>query len=134
MSKRIPIEAALEKYSFSEGEQKKLKLVSELKTFARETLAMDINEDIYSTYVQLDEPYVTWLLRVSYIHELKSYQWDFPVIGSVPYKGFFDKEKAKEAAKAFPPEEYDILVRGVRAYSTLNWFEDPHPVQYVVLQ
>ena len=125
LSKRIPIETALEKYSFSEEEKKKLKLVSELKTFARETLAMNINEDIYSTYVQLEEPYVTWLLRVSHAYELKAYQWDFPVIGSVPYKGFFDKEKAKEAAKAFPPDKYDILVRGVSAYSTLDWFDDP---------
>ena len=125
LSKRVPIEAALEKYTFNEEEKKKLKLVSELKTFARETLAMNINEDIYSTYVQLDQPYVTYLLRVSHIYELKSYQWDFPVIGSVPYKGFFDREKAKEAAQSFSPDKYDTLVRGVSAYSTLNWFDDP---------
>lgn len=125
LNKRISIKAALEKYSFSEEQKKKLELVPELKTFAKETLKMDINEKIYSTYVQLDGPYVTYLLRVAYAYELKPYQWGFPVIGTVPYKGFFEKEKAEKAAKAFPPDKYDTLVRGVPAYSTLNWFNDP---------
>ena len=125
LNKRVPIEDALEKYSFTEEEKKKLKLVPELKTFAKKNLKMDINEDIYSTYVQLDGPYVTYVLRVSHAYELKSYLWDFPVIGAAPYKGFFEKEKAEEAAKAFPPDKYDTLVRGVSAYSTLNWFNDP---------
>ena len=125
LNKRVPIKTALEKYSFSKDEKRKLNLVPELKTFAKETLKMDINEDIYSTYVQLEGPYVTYLLRVAHAYELKSQQWGFPIIGSVPYKGFFEKEKAEKAAKAFPPDKYDTLVRGVPAYSTLNWFNDP---------
>lgn len=125
LSKRVPIEVALETYPLNEEEQKKLKLVPELKAFAKNTLGMDINEDVYSSFVQLDQPYVTYLLRVSLAYELKPYQWDFPIIGSVPYKGFFDKEKAEKAAKAFPPDKYDTRIRGVSAYSTLDWFEDP---------
>ena len=124
LSRRISIEEALEKYNFSEKEKKKLNLVSEIKSFAQEKLKMDIDEDIYSSYIQLDQPYVTYLLRVSSAYELKAYKWDFPVIGSVPYKGFFDKEKAIEEAKSFPKEKYDFYIRGVSAYSTLGWFED----------
>ena len=85
---------------------------------------MGINDNIYSTYVQLDQPYVTYLLRVSSAYELKAYKWHFPIIGSVPYKGFFDKEEAKEAARSFPKEKYDVYLRGVRAYSTLGWMDD----------
>ena len=125
LSRKVSIEEALEKYDLSEDEKKKLNLIAEIKTFAREKLKIDIDEDIYSSYVHLDRPYVTYLLRVAYAYELKAYQWDFPVIGSVPYKGFFEKERAIEEANSFSKEEYDTSVRGVSAYSTLDWFEDP---------
>ena len=125
LSDRVSIEEALEEYDFSKEEKKKLLLISEIKAFAREKLKMDIDEDLYSSYVHLDRPYVSYLLRVSLSYELKAYEWDFPVIGSAPYKGFFDKEKAKEAAESFSKEEYDTYVRGVSAYSTLGWFDDP---------
>ena len=124
LSRRVSIEKALEKYDFSEEEKKKLKLVSEIKTFAREKLKMDIDDDVYSSYVQLDQPYVTYLVRVSLAYELKAYQWSFPVVGSVPYKGFFNKDKALEEAQSFPKKKYDVYLRGVSAYSTLGWFED----------
>lgn len=125
LSSAVPIEEALQTYNFSESERKKLQLVEEVKKFSAEKLEMDIDEDIYSSYVQLEEPYVTYLIRVAPAYELKAYKWDFPVIGKAPYKGFFDKEMAKEALRDFPKEEYDTYLRGVTAYSTLDWFEDP---------
>ena len=85
----MSIERALKKYDFSEVERKKLLLISEIKVFAREKLQLDIDEDLYSSYVHLDRPYVSYLIRVSPVYELKAYEWNFPVIGSAPYKGFF---------------------------------------------
>lgn len=125
LSDRISIEKALEKYNFSEDEKTKLQLVSEIKLFASEKLEMDIDADVYSSYVHLNRPYVSYLLRVSSAYELKAYTWDMPVAGAFPYKGFFDKKKAIEAAKSFSKEEYDTYIRGVSAYSTLGWFDDP---------
>ena len=125
LTKRVSIEKALKKYSFSEGEKGKLKLISEIKTFAMDTLQLDIDTGIYSSYVHLDRPYVTYLLRVSSVYELKPYEWNFPIVGSAPYKGFFDKNKAQQAAESFSNMEYDVYVRGVSAYSTLGWFNDP---------
>lgn len=124
MSRRISIERALEKYSFSKDEREKLKMIPKIKHFAKTKLGMDIDEDVYSTYIQLGRPYVTYLLRVSEAYALKPYTWYFPVVGRVPYKGFFDKELAKREAKTFPPDRYDTIVRGVTAYSTLGWTED----------
>ena len=125
ISQRVSIEEALEDYDFGEAEERKLKLIPEIKIFARETLGINMNEGIYTTYVQLDRPYVTYLLRVSRVYELKSHTWWFPIVGSVSYKGFFNRKRAEKEAKTFPPEEYDTLVRGVTAYSTLGWFVDP---------
>ena len=125
LNDRVPIEEALEEYDFGKEEKKKLQMVAGIKQFAIERLQLDIDEDVYSTYVQLYRPYVSYLLRVSSAYELKAYTWDFPIVGSAPYKGYFDKQMAKEAAKSFSREKYDVYLRGVRAYSTLGWFEDP---------
>ena len=123
-SKRISIKKALETKSLSQEDRMKLELVQKIKDYAKNELDMDIDEDIYSTYVELDNHNVTYLLRVSLAYELKAYEWTFPITGSVPYKGFFKKEEAIKEAKSFSQEKYDTYVRGVSAYSTLGWFED----------
>ena len=123
--KRTAIKRAIKKYSFSEEQKKKLQLVSEIKTFARENLKLDIDKGLYSSYVHLDRPYVSYLLRVSPTYELRAYKWNFPFVGSVPYKGFFNRDKMEKAVQSFSEAEYDIYTRGVKAYSTLGWFNDP---------
>ena len=121
----VSIKEALKKYKFTKEERAKLELIPKLKTFARSTWGKDVDESIYSSYAHLDRPYVTWVLRASPPYKLKAYKWDFPVIGQAPYKGFFDKEMAKEEARSFVKKGYDILLRGVTAYSTLSYFDDP---------
>ena len=76
-------------------------MVSHIKNFAKTKLQMDIDEDVYSSYVQLDRPYVTWLLRVSKADALEAYTWWFPVVGSAPYKGFFSKKQALAEERVF---------------------------------
>jgi predicted aminopeptidase len=58
-------------------------------------------------------------------NELKAHLWNFPFVGSVPYKGFFKKEDATKEADLLRAQELDVMVRGVSAYSTLGWFSDP---------
>ena len=50
----------------------------------------------------------------------------FPIVGSVPYRGYFDAERA--AAEAAAPARQGprrVSSQRVRAYSTLGWFDDP---------
>ncbi len=46
-------------------------------------------------------------------------------MGSLPYKGFFSKERAVGEESRLHGEDLDTNVRLVRAYSTLGWFDDP---------
>lgn len=124
MNKRIPLDKALNSKNLNPKAKQKLLLVPEIKDFAKNRLKMDIDDDIYTSYIDLGRPYVSWLLRVSLAYELKPYFWSFPVVGRVPYKGFFKKQRALSEARSFSKEQYDTYVRGVSAYSTLGWFED----------
>ena len=125
LNNKVPLEEALKREDLTKDQKKKLKLINEIKHFAIQELKWDIDKNIYSSYVHLDRPYVSWLLRVAPAYSLESYRWWFPVAGSFPYKGFFKKQKALDTARDFKEKGYDTYVRGVSAYSTLRWFEDP---------
>ena len=107
----------------SEETKRKLKLVLDVKKFGEEN-GLKPNKN-YLTYVALDRDYVSYVLQVAPFNELVHYEWDFPIVGKMPYKGFFSVELARQEAAKFPPEKWDTYVRGVTAYSTLGWFHDP---------
>jgi predicted aminopeptidase len=79
----------------------------------------------FKSYVQLNRPYVTYLLIASRKDELKAKTWWFPIVGSFPYKGYFSKDKAIKASKKLEQKDYDTYIRGVTAYSSLGWFKEP---------
>lgn len=121
---RKPIEDVLKDPAVPEETKRKLRLVLETKKYGEEKLGLKQNKS-YLTYVALDRDYVSYVLQVAPFNELSHYEWDYPIVGKMPYKGFFNPERAKAEAAKFPPEKWDTYVRGVSAYSTLGWFYDP---------
>ncbi len=120
----VPIEDVLEDSKVAETTKNKLRLAAEAKMFAETTLKLKPTKN-YSTFVQLDGPYVTYIVSAAPKDELEYYTWYFPIVGSVPYKGYFVKQGALDEAEDLKNEGYDTYVRGVTAFSTLGWFKDP---------
>ena len=120
---RQPLERALRSDRLTDGQKAKLRLVQETKKFAESALGLKKSSN-YTSFVQLDEPYVTYLVQAAYPNELKPYLWKFPFVGEVPYKGYFKKSLAEQEARQLAADHYDIYTRGVAAYSTLGWFQD----------
>ncbi|MGE0763654.1 MAG: aminopeptidase [Bdellovibrionales bacterium] len=123
-SKRVKIEKVLQDPKTDLAIRQKLQLVLEARTFAEQELGLQATQN-YRQYVALDRPYVSYIVHAAPAFKLESYRWWFPIIGHVPYKGYFSKKDAEDEARSFSPREYDVFVRGVSAYSTLGWFEDP---------
>ena len=75
--------------------------------------------------MQLDGPYVTYVVSAAPKDELVAYKWWFPIVGSLPYKGFPEPTGAHAEADELNKKGLDAYIRGVSAYSTLGWFSDP---------
>lgn len=52
-------------------------------------------------------------------------RWTFPIVGSVPYLGYFRVEDARRRGRALSRRGLDVYIRTAGAYSTLGWFRDP---------
>lgn len=123
MNSREPIENALKKSNLSDEQKRKLQLTQQAREFAFQDLHLKKTEN-YDTFIDLKRPYVTWVVNAAYKWELKNYQWSYPIVGKMPYKGFFSEAEAREEAADLQKEGLDTHVRGVSAYSTLGWFKD----------
>lgn len=123
MANREPVSEVLNQDTLTETQKSKLRLSQQAREFAFNDLHLKQTKN-YDTYIDLKRPYVTWVVNAAYKWELKNYQWSYPIVGNMPYKGFFSEEEAKEEAEDLQKQGLDTNVRGVSAYSTLGWFKD----------
>ena len=101
-----------------------LSKVVSLREFAIRDLKLPDNES-YTSYADLKRPYVVWNVYATPEFSTELKEWCFVGAGCVNYRGFFSKEEAEHFAEELKSEGYDIHVGGIRAYSTLGWFDDP---------
>jgi predicted aminopeptidase len=102
----------------------KLRLVLAARAFAADSIKLRAKES-FTTYTQLDRDTLVLVLSGAYRDKLASYTWWFPIVGRVPYKGYFDFAKASEAAKDLEHKGFDVYLRPSPAFSTLGFFNDP---------
>ncbi len=122
---REPLEKVLESPRLSEVDKAKLRLARDAKQFAELRLGLNRNMN-YESFVQLDRDSVSYVINAAPVDRLEHHTWWYPVVGSLPYRGYFNREVAEREAKALAASgELDVHWRGVAAYSTLGWFNDP---------
>lgn len=124
LSNRIPLSEALKTSDLSPKHKEKLLLAQEARKFAENNLHLKVTEN-YSSFVNLGRSHVTYVVSAAPKWQLKHYEWNYPLMGKMPYKGFFDKKDAEEEQQLLQEENLDTYLRGVSAYSTLGWFNDP---------
>lgn len=124
LSRGAPVQKVLNDPSVPEETKAHLRLAQKVRQFNESDLHLKVTSN-FSKFVQLDRPYVTYVVSASPKWELTHHLWKFPIVGQMPYKGFFNEAAAKEEEAGLKGRDLDTHLRGVSAYSTLGWFSDP---------
>src|SRR3989344_4482497 len=95
-----PIKEYLKNPKVSLEQKKKLNLVLDVKNFSENKLGLK-KTDNYTTFVELDRKFVSYIVQIAYPFELKYHLWKFPIVGKMPYKGYFVESDAKIEADVF---------------------------------
>ena len=104
--------------------RRKLQLVLDARRFAQDSLGLKVGKS-FTTYSPLEHDTLVLVLSAAYRDRLENYRWWFPVVGRVPYKGYFDFAAAQAAERGFQRRGFDTYLRPASAFSTLGWFNDP---------
>jgi predicted aminopeptidase len=120
LSKAVPLKKLIADFE----ERRFAERVEDIRRFSREALGLKRNKN-YTTYVSIDRDYLAAVVSAAQPDAFVPYEWHFPLVGAVPYKGFFNTEDARAEAEKLKKKGLDVWIRGVDAFSTLGWFKDP---------
>jgi len=120
---REPIREILSRASTPPETRQSLQLVLDARDFAAE-IGFRAKET-YTTYADVGRDTLLLVLSASPRNCLCPYTWKYPIVGRIPYKGFFDPAMARREAGRLERRGYDIYLRPSGAFSTLGWFNDP---------
>ena len=104
--------------------RERLRLVQDARDYSERVLGLE-PKDAFTSFVKLDRDTLLMVVNAAPEFRLQWKTWWFPIVGKVPYKGYFDFGKAHRDAAKLEAEGYDVWVRPSAAFSTLGWLPDP---------
>ncbi|MDR3355581.1 MAG: aminopeptidase [Spirochaetaceae bacterium] len=124
LGRAVPLETLSDAPDAPEENIRFVELVNDIRRFAVDELGLKDTKS-YTKYVDINRDYLAAIVSASAKDSFNRHEWRFPVVGSVPYKGFFNVEDARREARKLQNKDLDVWIRPVDAFSTLGWFSDP---------
>jgi predicted aminopeptidase len=124
LARRRPITTIVADTTVDPATRGKLQLVLDARTFAANALGLRAGGS-FTTFSPLEHDTLVLVLSAAYRDRLQSYRWWFPIVGYVPYKGYFDFGEAHRAEDDFRARGFDTYLRPASAFSTLGFLSDP---------
>ena len=81
--------------------------------------------DEFTRFVDSHGEPIAWNVTAAKKDKLEAHLNSFPIVGAIPYLGFFDEHDAAREAARLRGEDLDVYVRPVAGYSTLGITSDP---------
>lgn len=119
---REPIEDVRASGELTAEHLEKLDLIQDVKTFGGE-IGLNATENYSRIAWEWDR--TIWNVSACNPLDFQSQSWWFPIVGRVPYLGFFRRSDADKWIKKLSSQGLDVYLRTAGAYSTLGYFEDP---------
>lgn len=110
--------------TFPDSLKARIRLIQEIKQFGVDSLGLTPSDNYTTFYNQRGRPLI-WLITASARYKVEPHEWHFPIVGTFPYKGYFDSTRAVVEEKALIDQGLDTDVGEVSAWSTLGYLKDP---------
>jgi predicted aminopeptidase len=123
LKSRQPLARMARDGSVDPAVRRSLELVLESRNYAAR-LGLKAKET-YTTYADVGRDTLLLVLQAAPKDCICPHTWKYPIVGRIPYKGFFDASAARREAARFAAQGYDTYLRPSSAFSTLGWFNDP---------
>jgi predicted aminopeptidase len=120
---RQPIASVLDDASTPPAVRDSLALVGALRRFAA-SIGLRVGGQ-YESYAPWPGDRVVTALVATRAGEIDPAGFWFPLLGTQPYKGYFDLARAEAEAASLRKDGLATCLVPVPAYSTLGWFDDP---------
>jgi predicted aminopeptidase len=104
LSRRRPITDVIADPAVSAETRRKLDLVLQARDFAEHALDLNAGES-YTTYSYVDSDTLLLVVSGAKKDRFEAYTWWFPIVGRVPYKGFFHFDAAFDEAARLEHEQ-----------------------------
>ena len=104
--------------------RRRLTLAKEARDFGVRELGLR-GGDEFTRFVDSHGEPIAWNVTAAKKDKLEAHLNRFPIVGAIPYLGFFDEKDAKREADRLKAQDLDVYVRGVAGYSTLGMTSDP---------
>ena len=123
LAAREPIETLIADPSTPAPLRERLRLAPQARELAR-GLGLEVGGQ-YTSYVPWPGDRVVTTVVATRPGEVEPAGFWFPIVGNVPYKGFFDPARAHAEGEQLRARGLDVCEVAVPAYSTLGWLDDP---------
>ena len=95
--RRKPIDTVLARGDLPPDVRAKLETVLKVREFAGDRLGLNVG-GAYSSISQVDKGAIVWVVMAAPRDSLEPYTWWFPIVGRIPYRGYFNKDHADAEA------------------------------------
>ena len=119
-----PVADVLNDAAYPDSLKQKIRLIGEIKRFAIDSLHLDPSGSYESFYDLKGKP-LMWVLVGSEKYRLVAWEYNVPILGAFPYKGYFDHDQLLHADTVLQREGYDTQINEVAAFSTLGILNEP---------
>jgi len=124
IQKLVPIEDAINDGSLTDEQIRKLRLIQDVRQYAGDVMGLSIDNHYTQFYDAGNEP-VAINVSASRKDALAPMLWTFPLVGTVPYLGYFDPDAATARTDELRAQNLDVFTYEIDAYSALGFLPNP---------